>query len=33
VLHLQVVPLEFGVGGAIANVTATNRLTLTTGVF
>ncbi len=33
VLHLQVVPLEFGAGGAIANVTATNRLTLTTGVF
>jgi trimeric autotransporter adhesin len=33
VLNLQVVPLEFGVGGGIASVTATNRLTLLTGVF
>jgi hypothetical protein len=33
VLNLQVVPLEFGVGGAITSVTATNRLTLSTGVF
>lgn len=32
-LHLQVVPIEFGVGGAITSVTSTNRLSLTLGVF
>ena len=33
VLHLQVVPIEFGVGGAITAVTSTNRLSLTLGIF
>jgi hypothetical protein len=32
VLHLQVVPFELGPGG-ITSVTATNRLTLTAGLF
>jgi hypothetical protein len=33
VLHLQVVPIEFGLGGAITVVTSTNRLSLTLGIF
>lgn len=33
VLHLQVVPIEFGAGGAITSVTSTNRLSLTLGIF
>jgi hypothetical protein len=33
VLHLQVVPIEFGAGGAITSVTSTNRLGLVLGVF
>ena len=33
VLHLQVVPLELGAAGGISSVTASNRLTLTTGLF
>ena len=33
VLHLQVVPIEFGVGGAITSVTSTNRLGLVLGIF
>jgi len=33
VLHLQVVPIEFGLGGAITSVTSTNRLSLTLGIF
>ncbi len=33
VLHLQVAPIEFGVGGAITAVTSTNRLSLTLRVF
>jgi hypothetical protein len=33
VLHLQVAPIEFGVGGAITAVTSTNRLSLVLGVF
>jgi hypothetical protein len=32
-LQLQVVPIEFGVGGAITVVTSTNRLAVTLGVF
>jgi len=32
-LHAQVVPFEFGVGGAITAVTSTNRLDLTLGIF
>ena len=32
-LHAQVVPFEFGVGGAITAVTGTNRLDLTLGIF
>ncbi len=31
-LHLQVAPIEFGVGGSIVGLTATNALTLTVGV-
>ena len=33
VLHLQVVPIQFSVGGAIRSVTSTNRLSLLLGVF
>jgi hypothetical protein len=33
VLHLQVVPIEFGAGGAITSVTSTNRLSLVLGIF
>ena len=33
VLHLQVVPIEFGAGGAITSVTSTNRLRLVLGIF
>jgi len=33
VLHLQVVPIEFTIGGAISSVTSTNRLSLVLGVF
>jgi hypothetical protein len=32
-LHLQVAPIEFGLGGAITAVTSTNRLSLTLGIF
>ena len=32
-LQLQVVPFEFGAGGAITTVTSTNRLAVTLGVF
>jgi len=32
-LHLQVVPIELGAGGAITQVTSSNRLSLTLGVF